>query len=237
MWKIREVVVRELHRRGIYRIGSEPFGVVDKDRLFRRYGIDLVFDVGANVGEYAKHLRYLGYNGRIVSLEPASEPFAALAASAKDDVLWDVHQLAAGDVEGEATFNVANASVTNSFLATTDRFDDEHPGIVVTAQETVRVCRLDAFGDQVPKDAHLWVKLDVEGFEPRAIAGGKELLARADVIEVELATERLYDNEPLFFEVAPAIYELDFQLIAVAPAFVAPSGRTLKFDGVFVRRG
>jgi FkbM family methyltransferase len=233
--KLRQAVARALHRRGIYRIGSEPFGAIDKDRLLRRYGIDLVFDIGANVGHYAKHLRYLGYAGRIVSLEPGAEAFRVLAARAEDDPLWEVHQLAAGEVEGEASFGIASQSVSSSFLATTERFEAEHPGTVMKSNEQVRVCRLDSFVEAVEPNAHVWVKLDVEGFELPAIAGATELLARTTVLEVELATERLYKDEPLFFEVAPAIYDLGFSLIAVAPGFVAPSGRTLRFDGLFVR--
>jgi FkbM family methyltransferase len=232
---VRQTIVRELHRRGVYRIGSQPFGAIDKDLLLRRFGIDLVFDVGANVGAYAKHLRYLGYRGRIVSLEPASEPFIVLTSQAQDDPLWDTHQLAAGDADGAATFNVASQTVSSSFLAMTDRFEAEYPGIVVTERETVLMCRLDAFVDQVQAGAHVWVKLDVEGYELAAIAGAKELLARTDCVEVELATERLYEGEPLFYEVAPALYDLNFQLIAVAPGCVAPSGRTLRFDGLFAR--
>jgi hypothetical protein len=87
----------------------------------------------------------------------------------------------------------------------------------------------------VQQGARVWVKLDIEGYELQAIQGARELLALADALEIELATERLYENELLFFEVAPVVYDLGFQLIAVARAFAGPSGRTLRFDGLFAR--
>jgi FkbM family methyltransferase len=188
------------------------------------------------VGEYARSLRRLGYAGRIVSFEPSSETFSVLASRTWNDPLWDAHQVAVGDHDGEATFNITNASVCNSFLPMNDRFGVAVPGVVVTSQESVQVRRLDAFADEVSPETNLWVKLDIEGHELAAIAGAQELLGRTDVVEVELATERLYEVEPLFFEVAPALYDLNFQLIAVASAFTSPSGRTLRFDGLFARQ-
>jgi FkbM family methyltransferase len=234
--KARQQIVGQLHRRGLYRLGSEPFGVIDKVRLLRRFRTNLLFDVGANVGEYARSLRRLGYAGRIVSFEPSSEAFSVLGSRTRNDPLWDAHQVAVGDHDGEATFNIANASVCNSFLPMNDRFEVAVPGVVVTSQESVQVRRLDTFADEVSPETNLWVKLDVEGHELAAIAGAQDLLGRTDVVEVELATERLYEGEPLFFEVAPTLYDLNFQLIAVASAFTSPSGRTLRFDGLFARQ-
>jgi FkbM family methyltransferase len=227
MWKARQIIARELHRRGIYRIGADPFSAIDKDLLFHRFGITLVFDVGANAGGWGKHLRYLGYSGRIISLEPASEPFGALALKASDDPLWDVHQLGAGDADRVETLNIASSSVSNSLLA--------YAGAVASRQEAVRVCRLDTFADQVEVEDHVWVKIDVEGYELAAIAGATELLARTDCVEIELTTKRIYAGEALFYEVAPALYELNFELVAVASAAVAPSGRTVRFDALFAR--
>jgi FkbM family methyltransferase len=235
MSRARRFLVGELHRRGIYRLGKEPFGAIDRPRLFRRFEINVVFDVGANVGGWAKQLRDFGYTGRIISLEPASGPFATLASTARDDPLWYAHQLAAGDADETASFHIASNAVSSSLLGTTDLFTEQHPGVLVIRDESVSVCRLDMFATDVAVDSHPWVKLDVEGSELAAIAGAKDLLGRTDVVEVELATERLYEGAPLFYEVAPALYELGFVLIAVASAFTAPSGRTVLFDAVFVR--
>jgi FkbM family methyltransferase len=197
--------------------------------------VNVVFDVGANVGGWAKQLRDFGYTGRVISLEPASGPFAMLALNARDDPLWDAHQLAAGDADETASFHIASNAVSSSLLGTTDLFTEQHPGVVVIKDESVPVCRLDRFAAELAVGSHLWVKLDVEGNELAAITGAKDLLGRTDVVEVELATERLYDGGPLFYEVAPALYELGFVLIAVASAFTAPSGRTVLFDAVFAR--
>jgi hypothetical protein len=56
--------------------------------LLKKYGISLIFDVGANVGQYAMRTRSLGYKGKIVSFEPLSSAFNHLLNNAAHDPLW-----------------------------------------------------------------------------------------------------------------------------------------------------
>ena len=62
--------------------------------------IDLVIDVGANEGQFARGLRRF-YRGEIMSFEPVSSVFEKLAATASADPLWQVHKLALGSEEDE----------------------------------------------------------------------------------------------------------------------------------------
>jgi FkbM family methyltransferase len=232
---MRQRVAQTLHRRGIYRLGSNPFGAVDRNLLLRRFEIDLLFDVGANVGGWARRLREGGYAGRIVSIEPGSPQFVALSAAAGRDPLWEVHHAGVGDVDGTQTFNLASNLVSSSFLPLTDRSTLTRSDVAVDMHEEVEVYRLDRFADEVPAGSRVWVKLDIEGYELRAIHGASQLLSKTHVVDVELTTSPVYEDEPLFYEVAPALYEQGFELIAVESAVTAPSGRTIRFDGVFGR--
>ncbi len=56
--------------------------------LLSNHGINVIFDVGANIGQYAMRTRALGYKGKIVSFEPVSSVFSKLSKNAKNDPLW-----------------------------------------------------------------------------------------------------------------------------------------------------
>ncbi len=57
------------HRLGFDIVRYDPFAEIAhrRQRFLSHLGISLVFDVGANTGQYAEGLRAEGYRGRIVS--------------------------------------------------------------------------------------------------------------------------------------------------------------------------
>src|ERR1700683_2208237 len=58
--------------------------------MMRANGVNLVFDVGANIGQFALSLRDAGYDGRIVSFEPLSDAWEKLKEASRSDGLWEV---------------------------------------------------------------------------------------------------------------------------------------------------
>src|SRR5690242_8065586 len=83
-------------------------------RLLATHGIDVVLDVGANIGQYGEELRRLGYRGRIVSFEPMSAAFAELQARAQADGRWQVIHAGLGAQAGTARINLAGNSASSS---------------------------------------------------------------------------------------------------------------------------
>ncbi len=51
------------------------------------HGVNLVFDVGANEGQFAQRLRESGYSGRIVSFEPIAGVWEKLKRASENDPL------------------------------------------------------------------------------------------------------------------------------------------------------
>ena len=76
-------------------------------KLLAELEVDCVFDVGANVGQYARMLRQNAkYKGRIVSFEPLANEFEKLKNASKADALWHVERAGITSHGGTRTFNV-----------------------------------------------------------------------------------------------------------------------------------
>jgi Methyltransferase FkbM domain len=80
-------------------------------RLLQYLDVDCVFDVGANVGQYAQMLRhYCGYNGLIISFKPNPDLVTSLSTKAAADPNWIIQAVALGNSSGQATFKIMKSS-------------------------------------------------------------------------------------------------------------------------------
>jgi FkbM family methyltransferase len=234
-------------QRGLRRAGFElhPYspGPVPQEedvrrvKLLRAIGVDLVLDVGANAGQYARRLRLAGYEGRIVSFEPLSDAFAALERNAARDPLWSARRVALGDEDGSSEIHVAGNSWSSSLLEMGERHLASAPESAYVASETVDVARLDSIWPDVVRDGEKpFLKLDVQGFEMHALRGARENLDQVAGVQVELALTKLYEGDSPWREVVDHLEEKGFQLAGLEPGFEDPdSGRMLQADGIFIR--
>ncbi len=87
--------------------------------VLSKYRANVVIDVGANRGQYARALRRTGYKGWIVSFEPVLLDYEALVEAAARDPRWTVHQLALGDCDGTIEMNVVPGTLSSALPATT----------------------------------------------------------------------------------------------------------------------
>lgn len=169
-------------------------------RLLRRLGVDCVFDVGANVGQYAIELRNLGYDGLIFSFEPDPRPFATLEARAAADPKWHVFNRALGREAGSATFNLMTISLFNSFrtpsaadtalYAAPNSVERQVEVPVATLAEELAVLQA-RHGFARP-----FLKMDTQGFDAEVFAGAAPVHGRLVAIQSEISVKKLYDGVP-----------------------------------------
>ena len=172
MHPIREIIRRfgwDLHR--IQKLDpNQTFA-----SMLNRHSVNLVFDVGANAGQFARSLRADGYKGRIVSFEPLSVLHRRMSAASSGDPLWIVaDRMALGNKRGSATINVAgNDGESSSILPMLDTVVSAVPSAAYTGTETVDVIPLDEVAPKyLSADDRPFLKLDVQGFESDVLDGG-----------------------------------------------------------------
>ena len=206
-------------------------------RLLDSERIDLVLDVGANVGQYGMRLRSNGYQGLIVSFEPYLQAYRQLERTASRDPLWQAHRLAVSDADGEAELNVAGNSFSSSLLPMTARHLESAPRSGYVDVERVPSARLDSRWDELAGGDSAWLKLDVQGFEMHVLRGLGERLGALRVVETELSLTPLYEGAVPWREIVEWLEGRGFALAGVEPGFEEPgSGRLHQFDGLFVRK-
>lgn len=149
---------------------------IEKDRLYAQFvkSGDLVFDIGAHVGDRVASFRRLG--ARVVAIEPQPALAFTLRALYGCDRNVTIESKAVGRNPGMLTMmvNVDNPTVSTASSAFIDAAGGAQgwEGQVWKKAIVVPVTTLDAL-----IEAHgipAFVKIDVEGFEAEALAGMTE---------------------------------------------------------------
>jgi len=178
--------------------------------------VDLVLDVGANRGQYAQWIRSFGYEGRIISFEPQSEPFFALLTNAESDSRWEAHNIALGNQDSEITLHVAKDSISTSALRATVEHLQFCPEAEQVAHEHVQIRTLAAIWDTLGCDGSLYMKVDVEGLELDVLRGlGEGLLRLFEFIELEVGLVPHYEDAPSFADVIEFMSSHSFGVVAL----------------------
>lgn len=228
-----------LGRKGYFRLkGENAFDLERRRKLLASLNIDLLVDVGANVGQYARGMRRLGYGGPIVSFEPMHSALAELRVAADSDGNWRVLPSGVSDHEGTAQLNIARNSISSSLLPMEDLHARVAPSSAYVAAEEIPITTLDKAMEHLWTDAsRLWLKIDVQGLEDKVLAGAQATLKRVSCIQLELSLTPLYSGQATYLPLLTRLHDLGFELAGVEPGFInLDNGRLLQMDGLLVRR-
>ena len=206
--------------------------------VFGRYGVNVVLDVGANKGQYARSLRRAGYKGRIISFEPVAETFEELQRAASDDPAWTVHQVALGREDGSVEMNVVPGTLS-SMLPPTDFGAKRYERLKAADVQQVPVRRLDGILDELlggAPDPRPYLKLDTQGFDLEAFVGLGKRAEDFVGMQSEVAFLQIYEGMPRFPESLATYEAAGFEVAGLHPVSrERRTARVLEFDCVMVR--
>jgi len=215
----------------------------DRARLARflaSRNANLVFDVGANVGQYGRELRALGYRGKIVSFEPVAAVHERLTKTAARDANWIVApRTAIGREEGVISINVSANSVFSSVLRGAKLLKRMDPTAAVAHEEQVPLVTLDSLAPAYMNRGDVaFLKIDVQGFEYEVLHGGDKFLQKLCGAQLELSLVPLYEGEKSFRFMLDFMDSKGFELHSLGSVFADDAtGREIQLDAIFVRGG
>jgi FkbM family methyltransferase len=211
---IMHIIPEKKHRKAWFSYQSIIRSIIED------YQVDLVLDVGANVGQFALGMRRL-YKGPIISFEPVSGTFTLLQNTAPDDKNWYKFNFALGNKSGEQYMNIYEMDQLNSLFETNEdaiqRFGEEAGNPV---KELVQMRRLDDIVDEMPFDIHtrkIFLKTDAQGYDMEVFKGARSIWDNIVAIQAEVYQRPVYDQAPPWTENIKEYIQAGFKFAGLYP--------------------
>lgn len=206
--------------------------------MLRRYQVNCVLDVGANIGQYGLALRRAGYTGRIASFEPLPHLLERLREVADPDPEWHVFPVALGKEDTETQMQVVSGTLS-SLLKPSEFGRHRHGGLTRTSPQPVRVRRLDGILNEVLDgidSPRPYLKLDTQGFDLEVFHGLGDRVDEFVGLQSEVALVRVYEGMPRMIRSLEAYEAAGFEVTGMFPvAREERSARVIEFDCVMMR--
>ena len=229
----------------LHRVGFElrRFSVEQSENarfisMLRTHNVNLIFDVGANAGQFGVLLREIGFDGKIVSFEPLSDARESLQNISRNDPLWQIAlQTAIGEENGEIEIQIAGNSQSSSVLDMLDTHVRAAPDSKYIGKEKVALRTLDSIApDYMDSNSIAFIKIDTQGYETQVMNGAKKLMSQIVGLQVEISLVPLYKGQCLFDEMLKKLKNDGFELWSISTVFSDPNtAQLLQVDATFFR--
>ena len=206
--------------------------------MLSTHNVNLIFDVGANAGQFGVLLRKIGFDGKIISFEPLSDAREILLNISKNDPLWQIAlQTAIGEENGKIEIQIAINSYSSSVLDMLDTHVNAAPDSKYIGKEKVALRTLDSIApDYMDSDSIAFIKIDTQGYETQVMNGAKKLMSQIVGLQVEISLVPLYKGQCLFDEMLKKLKNDGFELWSISTVFSDPNtGQLLQVDATFFR--
>ena len=201
--------------------------------------VELLLDVGANIGQFAQEKRTEGFKGKIVSFEPLPDAHNTLLKISQQDPLWIIHKRCAlGSSIGETEINISQNSFSSSILPMLQKHSTAAPNSLYIGKAKTEILTIDSIFNlyHTGGGEKTFLKIDTQGFEAEVIIGASNSLENIIGVQLECSIVPLYENQYLYKHFFTFFEDNGFTLWSLIPGFFDPkTGQYLQFDAVFIR--
>ncbi len=198
--------------------------------ILASYSVDLVLDVGGNLGQFALGLRQYGYKGKIITFEPVASCYDHLMEISKKDELWTVEKLALGQQKETKVIQVPKSTVFSSLLqANSYSLKKYHDHLQDFKQESIDIDTLENYFREknLALSQRTFLKIDTQGYDMNVLLGAKNLIPNFVGLSTELSFISLYESAPKYTEVLNFIDSQNFSIANLFPVIFDEKKRLL----------
>jgi len=190
------------------------------------------YDLGAHRGIWSEMCYSVFAPETCVLFEPQRDrETEILSRSARAGAQWKLMPVALGDQDGQATLHVNRQSAASSMLTPDSAAPSEYWGGDEARRESVKVATLDGLVASCNLPAPDLIKMDVQGFEAKILAGGEQTIRKAARLVIEVSLRPIYDGQALLPEVLAKLTQWGFVVEDINEALRRwPSGGLWQVD-------
>lgn len=195
-----------------------------------------VIDVGANAGQFSRAALGRWPDASVIAFEPLPDAADTLRRALAAFPSAEVHANAVGEEDGVVTFHPHTYTLSSSALPMREEVRGRYSWAEERPPIEVALRRLDSvLADRLLARPTL-LKLDVQGYELKALRGAGAVLGRIDAIVLEQSFERFYEGQPLFSETNQFLESAGWHL-ARPLDWRREDGRVVEIDCLYLREG
>lgn len=200
------------------------------------YHIDLVIDVGANIGQFATDLRSNGYRGEIISFEPVKKSYCELAKKCVNDPLWTAVPLGLGANNGELKINTSTFSVFDSVLKLSNFAVNNWKNLAIDSTEIITITTLDYYLiENKLEHRRIFLKLDTQGYDLEVFKGSLKCIDSIKAMQSEVSFIQIYEGMPSFIVSIESYLAAGFQVSAFFPVCENINLASIEMDCILVK--
>ena len=191
-----------------------------------------IIDIGANRGQFALAAS-INRNAKIFAFEPLSAPANIFQEVFKDNAKLRLFRAAIGEAVNQMPIHVSAKDDSSSLLELLPLQSKLFPGTHEIRVDTISVAPLHEF--LLPTDivSPSLLKLDVQGYELRALRGCEQFFHIIDQIYCECSFMALYKDQDLASDVIVYLRGFGYQLVGVFNLKTTKKGESIQADLLF----
>ncbi len=193
------------------RSGEERVVKFVKEKLNARYPNEkVIFDVGANIGQYASILaKTFSQNDKIYCFEPSKKSFNLLKTNLSQYPNIHLSQLGLGSRAENRTlfYDMAGSAWASVYQRKASHFSPD-----LKFEEDISITTIDSFCQEHGIKKIHFLKIDVEGFELEVLKGAATNLSNIDFIQFEFSFAN-YNSGTFLFDFYDLLHKFNLYRI------------------------